>query len=276
LPLPVSALAFSPDGRLLAAGSQQPLVRRPAFVGGSQVLVWDFASGQLAHTFAGHGDAVYALAFSSNGQLLASGGLDTRIRLTDVNQAAPTQVLAGGHTSVVDLAFSRDGQTLYSLAAAFEGCYEACGSQPGAIPARDEPQPLRLWRAVAGQMRSAPPSKQDQPLYNLDLSPDGRLLAGRNGLGLLLVDAGTGQTLRQVRLDGPMGAVLFSPDGRYLVTTNDHHVLFLDPATGQPVATIDAHSAAIISLAISPDGIRLATSSGDGVLRIWQIMDGQP
>ena len=58
------------------------------------------------------GAAVSALAFSPNGQVLASGGLDTLIHLRDVNSAAAGPVLASGRTSIVALAFSRDWQTL--------------------------------------------------------------------------------------------------------------------------------------------------------------------
>jgi WD40 repeat protein len=290
LPLPVSVLAFSPDGRLLAAGSQQPLVRRPAFAAGSQVAVWDFASGQLAHTFAGHGDAVYALAFSPDGHWLASGGLDTLIRLTDVNRATATRVLVGGHTSVVDLAFSPDGQTLYSLAAAYEGCNESCGTQPGVIQARDEPQPLRLWQTATGQPGPVPAGQPDQPVFSLAVSPDGTLLAGHTGQGLLVRDARTGEALRQITTFGPRitvyvpqittfappGAVRFSPDGRYLITTNDHAVLFFEAQSGRLVSTIETQAPSITSLAISADGSQLATSSGDGVVRIWQItVDGR-
>lgn len=70
----VYSLAFSPDGRHLAAASSDHTIG-----------VWECTAGwRLAHVLVGHTDSVYCVAFSPDGQLLASGSADNSVRLWDI------------------------------------------------------------------------------------------------------------------------------------------------------------------------------------------------
>jgi WD40 repeat protein len=100
----VRAVAFSPDGRLLASGGSDD----------DTVRLWDPATGATVQTLEGHSDSVLPVAFSPNGQLLASGSYDHTVRLWDPATGATVQTLEGYSGVVLAVAFSPDGQVLAS------------------------------------------------------------------------------------------------------------------------------------------------------------------
>jgi WD40 repeat protein len=102
---PVSSVAFSPDGQLLAAG-----------ISNGDIQMRDVPTGTLIRTLAGHTAAVRGLAFSPDGSLLASGADkgDASVRLWQVVDGGPMRTLTGHTARVESLAFSPDGQYLAS------------------------------------------------------------------------------------------------------------------------------------------------------------------
>ena len=98
-------VAFSPDGRHLAAGGAE-----------HTITVWDANTGAEQQTLRGHTGDVFAVAFDSHGRWLASAGEDTTLRLWDT-ASSPWRLrhtLRGHIGFVISLAFSRDGGRLVS------------------------------------------------------------------------------------------------------------------------------------------------------------------
>ncbi len=99
----VSALAFSPDGRILATGDSNRAVK-----------LWDVTSHKQLNTLNGHTESISVLAFSVDGKTLASGGLDNSITLWSVDTGSELATFNGHENYISGVAFSPDGKTLAS------------------------------------------------------------------------------------------------------------------------------------------------------------------
>jgi WD40 repeat protein len=148
----IRALAFHPDGTLLASGGWDKTVR-----------IWELPSGRLLHTLTGHEEIVSCLAFSQQGHYLASGSGDKTIRLWDAQKGTAIRTLEGQDSEVRGVTFSPGGRLL------------SCGSD------RD----VRIWDPKRGQLIHTM-EKSLFPLHSVLVSPDERyLLAGSEGAVML-------------------------------------------------------------------------------------------
>src|SRR3990167_5644798 len=93
----VSGVAFSPDGRWLASGSDDNTIK-----------LWEVATGREVRTLAGHTAGVSGVAFSPDGRWLASGSFDLTIKLWEVATGREVRTLRAHTSSVTTVAFSPD------------------------------------------------------------------------------------------------------------------------------------------------------------------------
>ncbi len=249
----VASLAFSSDGRYLAAGGDRDITLRR----------WDSASTavHLANISADESkaDEVWgSVAFSPNGRILSVGGLDGNITLWDpANPKVPVAVLRGHRDSIESVAFSPDGNLL------------ASGGRDAVV---------RLWSLANPE---APPvilGRHEKPITSLEFSPDGRTLAsgGRDSrIRLWDVKGPAAISLAVLSTNGPVWHLAFSPDGTRLASSRrgaPNALLLWDMTPGGEPTILDAQRGAL-ALEYSPDGNMLAAAQRDGFVQLWDSRD---
>nr|WP_306337387.1 caspase family protein [Streptomyces sp. KL118A] len=309
--LATEAVAFSPDGKLLAAtrhgasgdaltpntsirllstatgktvrtlrtGDHDPesLAFGPdggtlASGGGNgTVRLWGPATGAVRHRLTGH-EWVNAVAFSPDGRMLASGGGDAVVRLWNPRTGELLRTFVAHDSGVADVAFSPDGGLLATAGAAVD---------PGGDMS------VRLWSPASGRpVRTVKTGKEN--FWQLAFSPGGTALAGAGADGeVRLWNPRTGRVIRTLDdtdlVDTDFGdtdhfavSVAFSPDGGLLASGGfDGEVLLWDPAKGKPLSVLVGHKSAVNDLAFDPATRRLATAADDKTVRLWDVETGR-
>jgi dipeptidyl aminopeptidase/acylaminoacyl peptidase len=267
---PVTALAFSPDGKTLVS------------VGGKEgepgeVRLWEIPGGRECGVLRGHAEPVTAAAFSPDGLTLATacGVFDRKlerwgageIRLWDFPARSERTCWQGHRRLITGLAFAAGGKTLVSSG---------------------EDRVALLWDVASGQESPAATLKGHAgPVTAVAASPDGKLIAtAGNDRTVRLWDAATGEERRTLRgHGGPVPCLAFSPDGKTLAAgggvfdpeiqrwTSGEAKLW-DVATGTERLTLKRHADAILALAFAPDGQTLVTGGGDTLVKLWDTGSG--
>ncbi|MHC4877890.1 MAG: c-type cytochrome domain-containing protein [Planctomycetota bacterium] len=249
LPKPISSVAVSPDGKMLAVArfavvelrhaDSLALIRRlEGFPGkvnavefsadGSRLIaasgisglygeasIWDIASGTEQKAIEGHRDTLYDATLSPNGRVLATTSYDRRIELWNPQTGEPLRTLTGHNGAIFDLAFSPDGTILASASA---------------------DATIKLWHVATGT--------------RLDT---------------------LGQPLKE------QYAVRFSPDGRFVVGGGLDNRIRVWQVVSREKPQINplqfariAHEGAVIQLAFSPDGSRIVSIADDQTSKLWE------
>jgi eukaryotic-like serine/threonine-protein kinase len=281
----VTTAAFSPDGLRLASGalrgparvwdtsrdravttlrSDANRITRIAFhANGRELLAaapttlesWDLASRRV-RSFAGRRSQVFAIAMTPDGGTLVSVGFDGTIQRWDPIQGRPIQ-----------------GRPIQSTGEARRELWQALAVDPQGqhIAVASAKSVVLVWNVASGAMVSQ--LSTQNPVVCLAWSPDGnRLAAGEQPGGVIVWNTRTWQAIYRMQPQPPgIAALAFSPDSSRLAVGTGSDIRVLDASSGLERGPPLTQGNGTMSLAYSPDGLRLVSADADAAVRMWDV-----
>ncbi|KAI0031756.1 WD40-repeat-containing domain protein [Vararia minispora EC-137] len=202
---------------------------------------------------------VYAVSCSPDGRHLASGLVNSAIRIWDADTGEAIGSPFHGHSD-----------TIRSIAYSHNGDYIVSGGDDGSV---------RIWDSITGKAACKPIQGHSGSVYTVLFSPDDKqVLSASSDCTLRIWNAVTGESIGEpIRSTSPVWAAAHSPDDSLIAFGSyDGSVRIYDvtarKVVGEPLC---GHSASVTSVAYSPDGSRIVSCSVDSTARIWDAHSGK-
>ncbi len=247
----VRALAFSPDGKLLAAAGGNP-----AQFG--EVKIYNVTDGKEVNSMRGHRDNIFSIAFSPDGKMLATCSYDKMVKLWDVASGKELKNLKDHTDAVFAVAFSPDGKLLASAAA---------------------DRNVKIWDVSTGERLYTLNDSLDA-VNTIAFHPSGKFLAGAGADRLIHIweiGAKDGKQVRSlISHEDVINQIAYSPDGKIIASTGaDKVIKFWDSSNLAELKVLEKQADWVMSMAFSPDGKQLVVGRFDGSVVIYDYHSGK-
>nr|POE78059.1 wd repeat-containing protein 5 [Quercus suber] len=259
----ISTIAWSPDSKILASGSDDKIIR-----------LWDISTGKCLPTpLVGHHNYVYSLAFSPKGNMLVSGSYDEAVFLWDVRAARIMRSLPAHSDPVSGVDFVRDGTLVASC------------SSDGLI---------RLWDTSTGQCLKTLVHEDNAHVTSVRFSPNGKFVLAAtldscvrlwNYVDGRVVKTYQGHKNQQFSINTAFGTygvedqvdddgddeVEPAPKWAFAACGSEDGKLFLwDVSSKEVLQTLDAHEGVVIGVDVRSEDQSLVTCGVDKTIRVWR------
>jgi eukaryotic-like serine/threonine-protein kinase len=284
----VTALAFSPDGRILASA---------AGFAEADIRLWDVATGKEIGRLEGHGSYVSSLVFWPDGKKLASSSADQTSRIWDVASRKCLDVLRGHRQEVWRVAILPDDKTLVSGCKDGTVCFwdtsvthprQPCFTMPEnifylwfppdsqSVLTLNQQRQVSQWSGSDFQQKEVLTESGTNHWQGLDVSNDGRFLAAGSTNGVLQIwDVSRRQKEALPEFGTNWYGVAFSHDGRFLAAGSTNGVLQIWDVSRRVRRLLTNTVGAVIPVNFLPDGNKLITWSGrDKLYHEWNLTTG--
>jgi WD40 repeat protein len=271
-PVSAAALAISPDGKTLATAGRDRVIH-----------LWDLETGKEKTPLKGHKHGLLAVAFSPDGKYLASGDVQATVRIWDAAEGKELQVMdVKSIAEALSLAFSPDNKTLACAGAWNDSSFLPPGATlniQGVEVTRKEGYAVLTWDVATGKEGQRFTGLREK-IKSVAYTADGKTIAAASGDGrVALWDAANGKE-RLFIVGHPnhhesafaaSPSVFFTPDSKTLVTAStDRTVRLWDAATAKELGQFSVAEGGCNCLAVSKDGKILATGGPDGTILLWE------
>ncbi|CRG89233.1 WD-40 repeat-containing protein [Talaromyces islandicus] len=287
----VRSVAFSPDGKQIASGSDSGMIK-----------LWDTTTGSLQKTLLGDHPKrpsssswkhITAMAFLPDGKLILSANYDGSVMLWDTTTGDRQEMADHFGTSKVSYtyleppeqggvglhagAFSPDCKQIAAfgdLQKILEGHSHECSALAFSADNRQLVSgsasgdcTVRLWDTTTGDLQKTFIGHTSRVL-SVAMSPDCKQIASGAFDAVILWNAATGALLKTLA-SVCAWSVAFSPDSKHIAAGFEDGKIHIWDATGTLLKTLERHAGAVMSIAFSPDVKQLATCSTDATIKRW-------
>lgn len=288
VPVPVMALAFSPDGTLLATSGYR------------EVLLWNTTNGQLVRRIANIGERPHDIAFSADGKMMAvaagTPGQMGDVKLFNSDDGTLLADLFTTDDEVFAVAFSPDGTRLAAACADrsvrlfnvatrrqekriedhADWVMDVAWSPDGkkiATASRDKTS--KIFDSTTGESQITS-NGHGQPVFGVGFLPDGNTVAtsGRDKK-IRLWNVTDAKQTREIVVDGEVFRIVITADGLVLSGSADKIARQHKLADGVLVKQYGPHNDWVYAIAYDANSKRVASGSHDGEVRIWNAEDGK-